>query len=76
MIERGGYGFEKRVAALLGAAASPQTIALVQHTLRATNPTGFMQPARFLTGGETPPLGARQPDDRAKSCWLACRARR
>ena len=59
MIERGGYGFEKRVAALLGAAASPQTIALVQHMLRATNPTGFMQPARFLTGGETPPLGAR-----------------
>ena len=59
MIERGGYGFGERVAALLGAAASPQTIALVQHTLRATNPTGFMQPARFLTGGETPPLGAR-----------------
>ena len=58
MIECGGYGFGERVAALLGAAASPQTIALVQHTLRATNPAGFMQAARFLTGGETPPLGA------------------
>ena len=58
MIERGGYGFGERVAALLGAAASPQTIALVQHTLRATNPTGFMQAARFVTGSETPPLGA------------------
>ena len=40
MIECGGYGFGERVAALLGAAASPQTIAVVQHTLRATNPTG------------------------------------
>ena len=58
MIERGGYGFGERVAALLGAAASPQTISVVQHTLRATNPTGFMQAARFVTGGETPPLGA------------------
>ena len=58
MIERGGYGFGERVAALLGTAASPQTIALVQHTLRATNPAGFMQVARFVTGGETPPLGA------------------
>jgi len=58
MIECGGYGFGERVAALLGAAASPQTIAVVQHTLRATNPTGFMQAARFVTGGETPPLGA------------------
>jgi pimeloyl-ACP methyl ester carboxylesterase len=58
MIECGGYGFGERVAALLGAAASPETIALVQHTLRATNPAGFMQAARFLTGDETRPLGA------------------
>jgi pimeloyl-ACP methyl ester carboxylesterase len=58
MIECGGYGFGERVAALLGATASPQTIAVVQHTLRATNPTGFMQAARFVTGGETAPLGA------------------
>ena len=26
--------------------------------MRATNPAGFMQVARFLTGGETLPLGA------------------
>ena len=58
MIECGGYGFGERVAALLGAKASPQTIAVVQHTLRATNPTGFMQAARFVTSGETAPLGA------------------
>ena len=56
MIERGGYGFGERVAALLGSAASPETVALVQHTLRATNPAGFMQAARF--GGGAPPLGA------------------
>jgi pimeloyl-ACP methyl ester carboxylesterase len=41
-----------------GGAASPQTIALVQHTLRATNPAGFMRAARFLTGDDKPPLGA------------------
>jgi len=56
MIERGGYGFGERVAALLGSAASPETVALVQHTLRATNPAGFMQAARFGAGG--PPLAA------------------
>jgi pimeloyl-ACP methyl ester carboxylesterase len=43
---------------LLASAASPQTITLVQQTLRATNPTGFMQAARFLTSGNAPPLGA------------------
>jgi pimeloyl-ACP methyl ester carboxylesterase len=58
MIERGSYGFGERVTALLGSAASPQTIALVQHTLRATNPAGFMRAARFLTGDDKPPLGA------------------
>jgi pimeloyl-ACP methyl ester carboxylesterase len=58
MIASGGYGFGERVAALLGSAASPQTVALVQHTLRATNPAGFMQAARFAAGGEVPPLGA------------------
>jgi pimeloyl-ACP methyl ester carboxylesterase len=40
MIEPGGYAFGERVAALLGSTASPQTIALVQHTLRATEPGG------------------------------------
>ena len=58
MTARGGYGFSERVSALLASAASPQTITLVQQTLRATNPTGFMQAARFLTSGNAPPLGA------------------
>jgi 3-oxoadipate enol-lactonase len=58
MIERGSYAFGERVAALLGSAASPETIILVQHTLRATNPAGFMQAARFLTGNDAPPLGS------------------
>jgi pimeloyl-ACP methyl ester carboxylesterase len=43
----GGYGFGDRVAALLAASAKPDTIALVQHVLRATNPGGFLQAARF-----------------------------
>ncbi len=46
-IASGGYGFGERVAALLGPNASAETIALVQHTLRATNPRGFLQAARF-----------------------------
>jgi len=58
MIERGGYGFGERAAALLGSAASADTLALVQQTLRATNPAGFMQAARFITEAEMPPLGA------------------
>src|SRR5690348_9433335 len=58
MIERGSYAFGERVSALLAAAASPETIALVQQTLRATNPAGFMQAARFLAGDGTPPLGS------------------
>jgi len=59
MIERGSYAFGERVSALLGSTASPQTITLVQHTLRATNPAGFMQAARSLTGEEDKaPLGA------------------
>ena len=41
MIERGGYGFGKRAAALLGSVAAADTLALVQQTLRATNPAGF-----------------------------------
>jgi pimeloyl-ACP methyl ester carboxylesterase len=58
MIERGSYGFGERVTALLGSAASPRTIALVQHTLRATNAAGYMQAARFAAGDDKPPLGA------------------
>lgn len=41
-ISKGGYGFGARVAALLGSKAPPETAAIVQHTLRATNPQGFM----------------------------------
>src|SRR4029079_5984934 len=45
--------------ALLGSTASPETIALVQQTLRATHSAGFMQAARLLTGGNAPRLGHR-----------------
>lgn len=41
-IAKGGYGFGARVAALLGSKAPPETAAIVQHTLRGTNPHGFM----------------------------------
>ena len=41
-IAKGGYGFGARVAALLGPKAPPETAGIVQHTLRATNPRGFM----------------------------------
>jgi pimeloyl-ACP methyl ester carboxylesterase len=58
MIERGGYGFGDRATALLASAASADTLALVQQTLRATNPYGFMQAARFIAKAEMPPLGA------------------
>jgi pimeloyl-ACP methyl ester carboxylesterase len=58
MIERGGYGFGDRATALLGSAASAGTLALVQQVLRATNPAGFMQAARFIAEAEMPPLGA------------------
>jgi pimeloyl-ACP methyl ester carboxylesterase len=58
MIEHGGYGFGGRATALLGSAASADTLALVQQTLRATNPSGFMQAARFIAKAEMPPLGA------------------
>jgi pimeloyl-ACP methyl ester carboxylesterase len=58
MIEHGGFGFGDRATALLGSAASADTLALVQHTLRAINPTGFMQAARFIAQAEMPPLGA------------------
>ena len=57
MIERGGYSFGERAAALLGSAASAATVARVRYTLRATNPAGFMQAARFTASGDAPPLG-------------------
>jgi pimeloyl-ACP methyl ester carboxylesterase len=58
MIERGGYGFGDRATALLGSAAAAGTLTLVQQVLRATNPAGFMQTARFIAKAEMPPLGA------------------
>ena len=58
MIERGGYGFGDRATALLGSAATTDTLVLVQQTLRATNPAGFMQAARFIAHAEMPPLAA------------------
>lgn len=57
MIERGAYAFGERAAALLGPSASADTLALVRQTVRATNPSGFMQAARFIASGEMPPLG-------------------
>jgi pimeloyl-ACP methyl ester carboxylesterase len=56
----GGYGFGARVAALVGPAASEQTVALIQHVLCATNPDGFMRAVRFLTSNTyTPDFAAR-----------------
>jgi pimeloyl-ACP methyl ester carboxylesterase len=57
-VAKGGYGFGERVAALLGSRASADTFATVQHTVRATNPKGFMQAARFIASAGAPPLGA------------------
>lgn len=59
-VAAGGYGFGERVAALVGPDASAETIALIQHVLRATNPEGFMRAARFLTSNTyTPDFAAR-----------------
>jgi pimeloyl-ACP methyl ester carboxylesterase len=41
MIERGGYGFGDRAAALLGSAASADTLALVQQNRARDQPRGF-----------------------------------
>jgi len=56
----GGYGFGERVAALVGPAASTETIALIRHVLQATNPEGFLRAARFLASNTyTPDFAAR-----------------
>jgi len=56
----GGYGFGARATALVGPDASEQTIAIIQHVLRATNPDGFMRAVRFLTSHTyTPDFAAR-----------------
>jgi pimeloyl-ACP methyl ester carboxylesterase len=58
MIERGAYAFGERAAALVGPSASADTLVLVRQTVRATNPSGFMQAARFVASGDMPPLGS------------------
>ncbi len=56
----GGYGFGARAKALVGPDASEQTIALIQHVLRATNPEGFMRAVRFLASNTyTPEFAGR-----------------
>ena len=59
-VAAGGYGFGTRAAALVGPDASEQTIAMIQHVLRATNPDGFVRAVRFLTSNTyTPDFAAR-----------------
>ena len=58
MIERGAYAFSERAKALVGSSASADTLALVVQTLRATNPSGFMQAARFINSDDILPLGS------------------
>ncbi|HVH76958.1 MAG TPA: alpha/beta fold hydrolase [Stellaceae bacterium] len=58
MIARGSFAFAARAEALLGSRASPETRALVEHTLRATNGRGFLQAARFIAAADIPPVGA------------------
>jgi pimeloyl-ACP methyl ester carboxylesterase len=54
-IAAGGYGFGARVAVLVGAGASPETIALVQSVVRATNPRGFLHGVKLgLADGYSP----------------------
>ena len=59
-VAAGGYGFGERVAALVGPDASKETITLIRHVLRATNPQGFLRAARFLASNTyTPDFAAR-----------------
>ena len=58
MIERGGYAFGERAAALVGPSASADTLALARQVARGTNPSGFMQASRFINGDDMPPLGS------------------
>jgi pimeloyl-ACP methyl ester carboxylesterase len=58
MIERGAYAFSERATALLGSSASADTLALAQQTMRATNPSGFMQASRFVNGDDMPTPGS------------------
>ena len=59
-VASGGYGFGERVAALVGPDASEDTIALIRHVVRATNPEGFRRAVRFLASGTyTPDFAVR-----------------
>jgi pimeloyl-ACP methyl ester carboxylesterase len=58
MIERGAYAFAERAETLVGPSASADTLALIRQTLRAINPSGFMQAARFVASGDMPPPGS------------------
>jgi len=58
MIECGAYALGERAQALLGSSASTDTLALVRQTVRATNPSGFMQAARFVASDDMPPCGS------------------
>ena len=54
-IANGGYGSGARVAGLVGAKTSQETMDLISNVLRATNPRGFMQGARLsLADGYSP----------------------
>lgn len=56
----GGYGFGERATALVGPDATAETIALIRHVLRATNPEGFLRAVRFLASDTyTPDFAAR-----------------
>jgi pimeloyl-ACP methyl ester carboxylesterase len=46
-IAKGGFAFGARAAALLGPKTPPETAVIVQHTLRATDPRGFMQAVKL-----------------------------
>src|SRR5262249_47448398 len=49
-IAKGGLACGVRVAAFLGSNAPRESAAIVQHTLRATNPRGFMQAIKLSLG--------------------------
>ncbi len=51
----GVYGYSSRVSVLLGSKASPETAAIVQEVLRATNPRGYMHGVKLgLVDGYSP----------------------
>jgi pimeloyl-ACP methyl ester carboxylesterase len=54
-IASGGYSFGARVDALLGSSPSPELVALVRNSARATNPRAFMQGVNLgLADGYSP----------------------